>query len=187
MTKAMLPVFLSVTTPHLPSQRAILARLEAALRDHGLAPYSVRHAPVRSVPPLAAVCEMLSGCVGAVAVAMARRLIVQGVDFTGGAEERLLVNRYTTTIWSHVEIALAFQLGLPILLFKEDRICSEGLLDLPSSTAQIEVFSLEQPNHAWRVGMGCLPLFRERVEEFARAGQSRGRTWESPQFSFCNS
>jgi hypothetical protein len=187
MTKAMLPVFLSVTTPHLPAQRAFLAQLESAMRDNGLAPHSVRHPPVQSVPPLAAVCETMSGCVGTVAVALARRLIVRGVEFIGGAEERFLVNRYTTTIWSHVELALAFQLGQPILLFKEDRVCSEGLLDLPGTNTQIEVFSLEQPNQAWRVGTECLELFRERVEDFASAGRFRRRTWESPQFSFCNS
>ena len=111
----------------------------------------------------------MSACFGTVAVALARNLIVEGLKYVGGSSQNRISMRYLTTPWIHIEVALAFQLGHPVLLLKEDLVYPEGVLEPLNATSLSLTFSLrrdgivEIPQHI----LEALTSFREQVEAFA--------------------
>jgi hypothetical protein len=164
-----LPVYLSTTTPHLPTQRAFLTQVKTALQANSMTPRAAERQNRSSGSPLPPVCEAISACFGTVAIALARSLVVEGLEYVGGSSQRDIAMRYLTTPWTHIEVALAFQLGQPILLLKEDQLYSEGVLRPGTAASPLVTFSLKgdafprMPEHVLK----AITSFRDDVEDFA--------------------
>lgn len=97
-------------------------------------------------------------------IAMARTHVVEGVDFVNGEDGRRYRDRYLATEWVQIETALAFQLGHPILVLREDRVHPAGLLDPAASGLAVCTFSLlgSAIDDMERIAES-LPAFRARL------------------------
>ena len=163
-----LPVFLSVTMPHLPEQEAFLAAIASAMAQHGMTPLPLDRNEWSFEAPLIPIRQLMIACYGTVVIAMARGVVTEGVDYVNGEREQRYFQRYIATPWTQIETAMAFQLGHPILVLKEDIIHPEGVLDPANSGLFVRTFSPSK-THTKDIEsiVKILPAFRNRVEAFA--------------------
>lgn len=126
-------VFLSYPKPHLTKQEAFIDMLGRYLSDRGLAARTLGVTDYDSDAPLTAIRRLMLESNGLIAVGFARShhgmtTVNPGADI-GDRPERLFSDSWTTSIWSHVEPAMAYQLGLPILLLREKKVAPEGIFE----------------------------------------------------------
>ena len=112
-------VFLSLSSPGRPAQKAFVASLMSAIASHDMTPVRVTGP---SPAPLEPIRQIMQTCQGTgFVVAMARNRVVEGIDYAnGGKDGHRYRERYLTTEWVQIESALAYQLGHPILVLRED-------------------------------------------------------------------
>ncbi|WP_433247685.1 hypothetical protein [Actinomadura nitritigenes] len=58
---------------------------------------------------------------------------------------RTIRDYWDTSIWSHVEPAMAFQMGLPILILRESGVIANGMLETGVVGTYMPEFSLDSP------------------------------------------
>lgn len=135
-------IYLSLTTPHMPAQAEFLHRLEEAIRSNGITPRSLGRSDWSFEAPLIPIRYHMSECSGAIVVAMTRTEVTSGIIYPGGDHERSLSDYFLSTVWVQIEAAMAFQLELPILILREDKVSAEGILDPKNTGLEVRTFSL---------------------------------------------
>ncbi|MDQ2886143.1 MAG: hypothetical protein M3Y39_08645, partial [Chloroflexota bacterium] len=126
-------VFLSYPRPITLQQEMFLQKTLSYLDSRGLAPRTLGVTDYDMEAPLKAIRRMLLECNGLISIAFRRSLIVRGA-FRSGTDlpalvEQPLDNTWLTSPWSQIEGAMAYQLGLPILLFRETGVRAEGIFE----------------------------------------------------------
>jgi hypothetical protein len=130
-----IPVFLSRAQPHKKSQALFLKALCEHLRARGLEPRTVGETDF-GLNGLDAVRGLLRQCNGIISVAFRRAVVRDGVDrpgadkrFGDAVREVALTNTWLTTPWCHMETAMAYQIGLPVLVLVESGVRQDGALE----------------------------------------------------------
>ncbi len=128
------PVFLSRPTPHLQAQQQFLTEFADVLTDRGFEPITMgRESSYDYDAPLVGIRRLLTHCCGLVSVAFRRTHAIEvkkfpSADISGLAEQDLS-NVWFTSPYCQIEPAMAFQLGLPVLILKEEGVVGEGVLE----------------------------------------------------------
>lgn len=130
-----IPVFLSRAQPHTMPQARFLKSLCKHLRSRGLEPRTVGDTDF-GLNGLDAVRGLLRQCNGIISVAFRRAVVREGAD-RPDADQRLgdavrevsLIDTWLTTPWCHMEAAMAYQIGLPVLLVVEEGVRQDGALE----------------------------------------------------------
>ena len=130
-------VFLSRPTPYLKVQQKFLDRLEADLKARGLTPQTVGETDFSISAPLSTIRSLMLDCDGLIAIAFRRHYIEKGTekpksDIKKDGEIIKPINlseQYFTSPWCQIEPAMAFQIGLPVLIFREKGVRAEGILE----------------------------------------------------------
>jgi hypothetical protein len=122
-------VFISVGRTWTPTQETFVREVERLLLEHDLRPRTLGRADYTAVQPLQAVNELMSQCAGVVVLAFERLHIDAGQERRGTPEEVAFADAILPTPWNQIEAAMAYAKGLPLLVFVEDRLRREGLLD----------------------------------------------------------
>lgn len=128
-----IPIFLSHPEPHLQRQRDFIHNLTSYLRKRGLHPRTLGATNYDTEAPLRAVRRMLIESNGVLTIAFRRLRIETGCQ----KWEADLPNVHPTPVsdiwltspWCHIEAAMAFQLGLPVLVFREKGVQADGILE----------------------------------------------------------
>jgi hypothetical protein len=126
-------VFLSYPKPITLQQETFLQKTLSYLNSRGLSPRTLGVTDYDMEAPLKAIRRMLLECNGLISIAFRRSLIVRGT-FRFGTDlpalvEQPLDNTWLTSPWSQIEGAMAYQLGLPVLLFRETGVHAEGIFE----------------------------------------------------------
>lgn len=124
-----LSVFVSVGGTANDRQEAFVRAVEDRLRSEGLIPHTVGRNTFSSDAPLKAVTALLDKCAGTVVIALERSYYPAGVDKRGGPKEAALSDTRLPTPWNHIEAAMAYSRGHPLLVVVESGLKSEGLLE----------------------------------------------------------
>ena len=161
-------IYLSLTTPHLPIQAEFLNRLEEAIRSNGMTPRSLGRSDWSFEAPLIPIRNHMNECSGAIVVAMTRTEVTSGVIYPGGDQEHALADRFLSTVWVQIEAAMAFQLELPILILREDRVSAEGILDPSNTGLEVRTFSLSDDGSITQNINEDLAKFHRRVKAFEK-------------------
>lgn len=66
---------------------------------------------------------------GLISVAFRRSFIEMGQSKPGTEGVEDLGGRWQTSPWPHIEVAMAFQIGLPILILREAGVMDDGILE----------------------------------------------------------
>jgi|tagenome__1003787_1003787.scaffolds.fasta_scaffold20957989_5 hypothetical protein len=131
-------VFLSHPRPASAAQRQFIAALTDYLRAREFAPRTLGITDYDMNAPMTAIRRLLLDASGVLTVALKRILIVDGQVLSsretrgGGAGEDSVESvggAWLTSVWSHIETAMAYQLGLPILHIRESGVRPDGLLE----------------------------------------------------------
>lgn len=130
-----IPVFLSRAQPHTMPQARFLKALCKHLRSRGLEPRTVGDTDF-GLNGLDAVRGLLRQCNGIISVAFRRAVVRDGVDrpdadqsLGDAVREVILTDTWLTTPWCHMEAAMAYQIGLPVLLVVENGVRQDGALE----------------------------------------------------------
>jgi hypothetical protein len=144
-----IPVFLSFPTPHLKSQEEFIKEIQRYLETQGLDPATLGPSNYDMDAPLAGIRRLLVGCCGLLGVAFRRSLapslsVRSGADIPG-VQSQVHSDTWLTSPYSQIEPAMAFQLGLPILLMKEKGVLAEGMFERGVTGLYLPEFSCDQP------------------------------------------
>jgi len=142
-----IPVFLSYPKPHWGRQQTLIDRLEEYLRGRGLEPRTLGVTDYDMDAPLKAIRRLMLESNGLITVAFRRTLIVEGRSRADAdlpnVSETLLRDTWFTSPYCQIEPAMAYQLGLPTLILREQGVHQEGLLEKGVVGTYMPEFSLE--------------------------------------------
>jgi hypothetical protein len=124
-----LDVFVSVGSTATEQQEAFVRAVEDRLRSEGLVPCTVGRNTFSADAPLKTVTELLDRCSGAVVIALERSYFASGTEKRGGPKEIALTEVKLPSPWNHIEAAMAYTRGLPLMVIVEGGLKSEGLLE----------------------------------------------------------
>ncbi len=144
-----IPVFASYPKPHLKSQEAFVERLAAYLRGRGLEPRTLGVTDYDMDAPLTAIRRLMLESSGLITVAFRRTEVRDGVLRSGtdvdDQVETALKGVWYTSPYCQIEPAMAYQLGLPVLILRERQVLAEGLLEKGVIGLFMPEFDLAKP------------------------------------------
>lgn len=127
-----IPVFLSYPRPHLKEQAQFMDKLARYLRDRGLEPRTLGVTDYDMDTPLKAIRRLMLESNGVITIALRRTKVNDAVSRAGAnledAKESPVKDCWLTSPYCQIEPAMAYQLGLPLLILRERGVVAEGLL-----------------------------------------------------------
>ena len=141
-------VFLSYPQPHMKNQENFINEIKSYLKYRGLEPRTLGVTDYDTNEPLTAIRRLMLESNGMLTIAFRRALIEKGVtrpNSDNGKESTDLLNSWTTSPWCHIEPAMAFQIGLPILILREQGVLADGVLEKGVTGTYLPEFSLYDP------------------------------------------
>jgi len=140
------PVFLSYSTPNSEAQFEFATGVASCLRRLHLAPRTMGVNEYDYRAPLPKIRHILQESHGLLAIAFRKADIQRGTMVRRRGEsapvEVELADTAFTSPWVHIETAMAFQEGLPILILREEGVLADGLLEPGTSSQFTPEFSL---------------------------------------------
>ncbi|MEG3085637.1 hypothetical protein U1707_18505 [Sphingomonas sp. PB2P12] len=128
------PVFVSRPTPHLSTQKEFVDQFLDELRRRGFEPLTL--GPGSSYDygaPLIGIRRILTHCCGLVSIAFRRTYAPTITKYSGANLEHISEASdeevWFTSPYCQIEPAMAFQIGLPILILREEGVLAEGVLE----------------------------------------------------------
>jgi hypothetical protein len=122
-------IYLSAGKPANAEQEAFLEAVERFLRQRDLNPRTPGRTHLSNKQPLKAVEQCMRTCQGIVVVAYERLYAPVAIERRGGPEQKDLEEAIVPTVWNQVEGAMAYTLGLPVLIIAQKGLRSEALLE----------------------------------------------------------
>ncbi len=143
-----IPVFLSYPQPHAQKQSDFVQEVAKYLRGRGLEPKTLGVNEYDTDAPLTAIRRLMLESNGLITVAF-RRLWVEDATYRRDADvawasATTLTKTWLTSPYCHIEPAMAFQLGLPILLLRERGVLAEGILERGVVGMYLPEFSVDE-------------------------------------------
>ncbi len=142
-------VFLSYPRPHMKNQQLFIDTLKKYLIEHGLEARTLGVTDYDMEAPLKAIRRLMLESNGLLSIAFRRSIIQEGIykphSDIGEESSYVLENTWLTSPYCQIEPAMAFQLGLPILIFREKGVLEEGVLEKGVLGIYMPEFDLEQP------------------------------------------
>jgi hypothetical protein len=139
-------VFLSYSKPCMDTQQKFIDRVCCDLSSRGFAPRTLGVTDYDWDAPLKAIRRLMLESNGLITIAFRRTYIKQG---SGNYRTNItnlkaysLDDQWLTSPWAHIEPAMAYQVGLPILILREEGVIAEGLLEKGVTGTYMPVFNV---------------------------------------------
>ena len=145
------PVFISAPNSFLKRQESFTKGVEKALEENDLRPGTLGRSDYDPSAPLDAIRRLMNGSCGLICIAFRRTYIEKGVDRPNsdvGEASKSRDDSWLTSPYCQIEPAMAYQIGLPILLWREVGVVSDGLFDL-SQPPNLKNDKWRQPLSVW--------------------------------------
>lgn len=122
-------IFLSYPKPFNTDQERFIKDLSSYLNQRGLEPRTLGVTDYDVDAPLKAIRRLMLESNGLITVAFRRTLVKSAEGKPNSIESYKLEDKWLTSPYSHIEPAMAFQIGLPILILRENGVIAEGILE----------------------------------------------------------
>jgi hypothetical protein len=146
-------VFLSYPTPHLKQQAQFIQKIDEHLLDRGFSPRTLGVTDYDMDAPLKAIRRLMLESNGLITIAFRRTLVEKGAVRAGADLEGYAASPISSVWWTspycQIEPAMAYQLGLPVLIFREKDVIAEGLLERGVIGTYMPEFDLSKPIDAY--------------------------------------
>ena len=140
----MISVFLSYPKPFNTEQEVFIEQVISYLKHRGFEPRTLGVSDYDVNEPLSAIRRLMLESNGILVVAFRRTLIEKGVyKPKSKSDEKILNNSWITSPYTQIEPAMAFQIGLPILILRENGVLADGILERGVIGTYMPEFSLE--------------------------------------------
>lgn len=167
-----LPVFLSVSKPYTNAQKNFRDNLEAYMYEQMLYPRTVGKTDYFMDEPLSGCRMVMLESYGLITLAFRRYYIKEGAEYhecdlslddnNNEIKPKEIKEKYFTSPWCQIEAAMAYQIGLPILILREDGVSERGLLEKGITDTYLPVFKAEEFNTYF-----TRPDFRQLFHQWA--------------------
>ncbi|WP_017300695.1 hypothetical protein [Nodosilinea nodulosa] len=141
-------IFLSVPTPCFQRQEQFIGQIRTYLKNRGLEPRTVGVTDYDMDAPLTAIRRLMIESNGLITVAFRRTFVEKGTarlrTDIDTLSEQSINGQWLTAPWAHIEPAMAFQLGLPILILREKGVMADGILEKGIVGTYMPEFDLDQ-------------------------------------------
>ena len=142
-------IFLSYPKPCTLKQQQFIERLTTYLDSRGFLPRTLGVTDYDMDAPLKAVRRLMLESNGLITIAFRRTFVEKGtMRFRAdvpGLQPTSVDGKWLTSPWSHIEPAMAYQLGLPILILRERDVLDDGILDRGVVGLYMPEFDLDEP------------------------------------------
>jgi hypothetical protein len=142
-------VFLSYPKPCFGRQKAFVEKIYGYLTERGFAPRTLGVTDYDMDAPLTAIRRLMLESNGLLTIAFRRTYVKKGTarlrtDIKILREESI-DDMWLTTPWAQIEPAMAYQLGLPVLILREKRVLADGILEHGVLGLYMPEFDLDAP------------------------------------------
>jgi hypothetical protein len=79
-----------------------------------------------------------------VIIGLERHHSLIGYEKENSKDSKEIIHKYSSSPWIQIEAGIAYQAGLPLLILKEDKVYSEGILDPQISDYFVFDFTLKK-------------------------------------------
>ncbi len=168
----MISIFLSYPKPFNSKQVEFIDELSSYLRSRGFEPRTLGVSDYDMQEPLTAIRRLMLESNGLLTIAFRRSLIKEGVSKPKsdiGERESQLENSWLTSSYCQIEPAMAYQIGLPILILREQGVIADGVLERGVIGTYMPEFNLDSDplsyfrNIEWLQLIGIWEGFVRRV------------------------
>ncbi len=140
---------MSYPKPCFGKQDAFIGRVTDYLGRRGIAPRTLGVTDYDMDAPLKAIRRLMLESNGLITVAFRRTFVEKGTarfrTDIATLQESVVDGTWLTTPWAHIEPAMAYQLGLPILILREKGVLADGMLERGVVGLYMPEFDLERP------------------------------------------
>lgn len=142
-------VFLSYPNPYLERQKQFIQRLEDYLTERGFSPRTLGVTDYDVDAPLKAIRRLMLESNGLITVAFRRALVTAGESRPAtdlpGLRTASIAGSWLTSPYCQIEPAMAYQIGLPVLIFREAGVIADGILEKGVLGTYMPEFDLDRP------------------------------------------
>lgn len=142
-----IPVFLSHPRPNSAEQQELVDLIRDYFRDRDLDPKTLGVSDYDAEVPLASIRRMMLESNGVLVLALRRYRIDQGAavvaNRAGAVSDKPISGSWLTSPWCHIEASMGFQLGLPVLVFRESGVLADGVLERGVMASYMPEISLD--------------------------------------------
>lgn len=143
-------IFLSYPKPHFRAQDIFINKITSYLSTRGFEPKTLGVTEYDMDAPLKAIRRLMLESNGLITIAFKRSYIRNG-SFKHNADvpdisPTDISDTWTTSPYCQIEPAMAYQIGLPILILRENGVYPDGLLEKGAVGTYMPEFSLENNN-----------------------------------------
>lgn len=141
-----IPIFLSYPKPFNSNQKMFINKICEYLKNQGLEPCTLGITDYDMDEPLKAIRRLMLESNGLLAVAFRRNYVEKGIGKPKsdiGEKEIDISDKWLTSPYCQIEPAMAFQLGLPVLVLREKGVIAEGVLEKGVLGTYMPEFSVE--------------------------------------------
>ena len=141
-------IFLSYPKPCFGAQQKFIQRIIDYLTARGFSPRTLGVTDYDMDAPLTAIRRLMLESNGLLTVAFRRTFVKKGTarlrTDVAGLREARIDGQWLTTPWAHIEAAMAYQVGLPILILREHDVLDDGILERGVVGLYMPEFNLAQ-------------------------------------------
>jgi hypothetical protein len=127
-----IPIFLSYPKPYLVRQEQFVEKIKIILDGKGFLARTLGVTDYDMEEPLTAIRRLMLECNGIITIAFRRTFIEKGAIKPSSDNDEISSNlseSWITSPYSHIEPAMAFQIGLPVLIIREKGVIADGVLE----------------------------------------------------------
>lgn len=143
-------VFLSHPSPITQEQVSFIKELKEHLKMRGFEPRTLGVSDYDMQEPLAAIRQIMLESNGVITIALKRYYVEKGASKHGsnlGIPEQPIDGKWFTSPFCQIESAMAYQLGLPLLILREKGVIDDGILERGVAGTYLPEFDLSGPRN----------------------------------------
>ncbi|ELB2037506.1 hypothetical protein QNZ67_002348 [Vibrio parahaemolyticus] len=167
-------VFLSYPRPYNDEQQVFIETLSEYLVSRGYEPRTLGVTDYDMDAPLKAIRRLMLESNGLITVAFRRALITQGKGKPDTPDEYSLDDKWLTSPYSHIEPAMAFQIGLPVLILRESGVIADGILEQGVLGTYMPEFNLSNSSDDYLNSKEFSQLVRKWESQVERVVENKG-------------
>ena len=122
-------IFLSVGTTYLEQQEQFVMAFETFLRNNGCECLTVGRRYFGVLQPVVQVKNRMKDADAVVVLAFTRLLVKEAIERPDSEDAKAVTDIRYPTAWNQLEPALAYGMGLPVLIIVEEGLHQEAMLE----------------------------------------------------------
>ncbi|PSV44053.1 hypothetical protein [Photobacterium indicum] len=167
-------IFLSYPRPYNDEQQAFIDSLSVYLCQRGYEPRTLGVTDYDMDAPLKAIRRLMLESNGLITIAFRRAQIIEGIGKPNTSDVYSLNGKWLTSPYSHIEPAMAFQIGLPVLIIREVGVIADGILEQGVLGTYMPEFNLENSPTEYLESNEFAQVIRKWESQVERVVENKG-------------